>query len=100
MTAQRDKFLVMSSSLDQVPKSQNELIEYWHGVLSDDAMSENVEEHRLRCQIVSSTENHVDSGGDRKNNSSPTNSSAPVPPIVLEKLEAINAKVCFDPDNE
>jgi hypothetical protein len=52
MTAQRDRFLVMSIPLAEEPRNHDDLVEYWHDTLKDGLLQAEIEEHRLRCTVV------------------------------------------------
>ncbi|XP_055346796.1 motile sperm domain-containing protein 2-like [Paramacrobiotus metropolitanus] len=85
-TAQKEKFLVMSTPIPYV-KDSNDLLDYWHEMQQRDGSPEELDSHRVRCSVVSKSDQ---SEGEYRISTDATSS---IPPIVLEKLEIINAKV-------
>ncbi|GAV03219.1 hypothetical protein RvY_13678 [Ramazzottius varieornatus] len=93
-TAQRDKFLVLSAPVE-ASKSSDELIQFWHDIAKEDsAAADQVEEHRLRCQIVNTTTADQFEAGDLDQNGVPVNPPpSMIPSAFLTRLDAIDAKV-------
>ena len=52
MSAQKDRFLVMSVPLEEEPKSHDDLVDYWRELLKDGILHGEVEEHRLHSSVV------------------------------------------------
>ena len=89
--AQKDRFLIMSVPLDYEPATHEDLVDYWRELLKEGTASGDtspeIDEHRLRCAVVSQPV-AVLLGGKAK-----PDLAEPDMRILSEKLAVIEAKL-------
>lgn len=88
MTAQKDRFLVMSVPLDKEPQSHNELVDYWQELLKDGTFGSIIDEHKLRCTVSTTA---IIEDRSRKVDVELQDGKAPL--SVFDRLETIESKL-------